>query len=101
MLEQQRVMSRRGNGLGMFNGLEWRDKMKGLKVHQEKHYLMWEDGTPFFYLGDTAWELFHRLDREEVAEYLERRAAQGFHVVQAAGLSAGKAGGIVFRGRRV
>lgn len=80
-------MSRRGNGLGMLNGLEWRDKMKRLKVHQEKHYLMWEDGTPFFYLGDTAWELFHRLDREEAAEYLERRAAQGFHVVQAAALA--------------
>ena len=61
--------------------------MKGLKVHQEKHYLMWEDGTPFFYLGDTAWELFHRLEREEAAESLERRAAQGFHVVQAAALA--------------
>jgi hypothetical protein len=34
--------------------------MKKLKVHHEKQYLMWEDGTPFFYLGDTAWELFHR-----------------------------------------
>ena len=32
--------------------------MKKLKVHHEKHYFMWEDGTPFFYLGDTAWELF-------------------------------------------
>lgn len=61
--------------------------MKGLRVHQEKHYLMWEDGTPFFYLGDTAWELFHRLDREEAAEYLETRTAQGFHVIQAAALA--------------
>lgn len=23
------------------------------------------DGRPFFYLADTAWELFHRLTREE------------------------------------
>jgi len=27
--------------------------------------LVWEDG--FFYLGDTAWEIFHRLNREEMA----------------------------------
>ena len=25
--------------------------------------LVWEDGEPFFYLGDTAWELFHRTTR--------------------------------------
>ena len=28
---------------------------------------VWEDGEPFFYLGDTAWEIFHRLNREEMA----------------------------------
>lgn len=61
--------------------------MKKLKVHHEKQYLMWEDGTPFFYLGDTAWELFHRLNREEADEYLSLRAAQGFHVIQAAALA--------------
>ena len=25
-----------------------------------------EDGTPFLWLGDTAWELFHRLNGERV-----------------------------------
>jgi hypothetical protein len=44
---------------------------------------VYEDGSPFFYLGDTAWELFHRLDREEADEYLENRAAKGFTVIQA------------------
>ena len=48
---------------------------------------MGRTGTPFFYLGDTAWELFHRLDREEADEYLSLRAAQGFHVIQAAALA--------------
>ncbi|EIP97109.1 hypothetical protein OpiT1DRAFT_01538 [Opitutaceae bacterium TAV1] len=42
---------------------------------------------PFFWLGDTAWELFHRLDREEADHYLETRAAQGFTVIQAVGLA--------------
>ena len=44
---------------------------------------MYEDGTPFFYLGDTAWELFHRLNREEADRYLTNRAEKGFTVIQA------------------
>ncbi len=42
---------------------------------------------PFFYLGDTAWELFHRLDREEAGHYLSVRAGQGFTVIQAVGIA--------------
>jgi len=38
---------------------------------------------PFFYLGDTAWELFHRLDLDEARMFLENRAAKGFNVVMA------------------
>jgi len=41
----------------------------------------------FFYLGDTAWELFHRLNREEAVRYLDARAAQGFTVIQAVALA--------------
>ena len=29
-----------------------------LKVSENHRFLQHEDGTPFFYLGDTAWELF-------------------------------------------
>ena len=45
-------------------------------------YLSWEDGEPFFYLGDTAWEIFHRLDREEMEYYFAQRARQGYTAVQ-------------------
>ena len=38
-----------------------------LKVSDNGHYLQTTDGKPFFYQGDTAWELFHRLNREEAA----------------------------------
>lgn len=58
-----------------------------LKVSENKRYLVHEDGTPFFYLGDTAWELFHRLNREEADQYLENRAAKGFSVIQAVALA--------------
>jgi hypothetical protein len=54
-----------------------------LKVSDNKRFLVTADGKPFFYLGDTAWELFHRLDREKAERYLKDRAARGFTVIQA------------------
>ena len=54
-----------------------------LKVSDNKRFLVKEDGTPFFYLGDTAWELFHRLNREEAELYLRNRAGKQFTVIQA------------------
>lgn len=59
----------------------------GLKVHENKRFLQKEDMSPFFYLGDTAWELFHKLDRDEAKLYLEDRAEKGFNVVQAVALA--------------
>ncbi len=53
-----------------------------LMVSQNGRYLVTEKGDPFFWLGDTAWELLHRCDREEINMYLEKRASQGFNVVQ-------------------
>ena len=54
-----------------------------LRVSDNKRFLIYEDGTPFFYLGDTAWELYHRLNREQADHYLETRARQRFTVIQA------------------
>jgi hypothetical protein len=54
-----------------------------LRVSKDGRHLVQSDGHPFFYLADTAWELFHRLDRDEAGLYLEDRAAKGFTVVQA------------------
>ena len=58
-----------------------------LQVSEDHRSLMTESGQTFFWLGDTAWELFHRLNREEAAHYLHRRAVQGFNVVQAVALA--------------
>jgi Protein of unknown function (DUF4038)/Putative collagen-binding domain of a collagenase len=54
-----------------------------LKVTENRRYLQYENGKPFFYLGDTAWELFHRLNREEATQYLTNRSQKGFTVIQA------------------
>jgi len=58
-----------------------------LKVSDNRRFLVHDDGRPFFYLGDTAWELFHRLNRQEAETYLANRAAKGFTVIQAVVLS--------------
>jgi hypothetical protein len=58
-----------------------------LQVTKDGHYLQFRDGTPFFWLGDTGWELFHRLTLEEIKQYLDNRAAKGFTVIQAVALA--------------
>jgi hypothetical protein len=54
-----------------------------LKISENKRYLVDQNGKPFFWLGDTAWELFHRLNREDATLYLTDRANKGFTVIQA------------------
>lgn len=58
-----------------------------LMISDNQRFLVTADGQPFFWLGDTAWELFHRLDREDAVSYLDRRAGQGFTVIQAVALA--------------
>ncbi|MDO9376992.1 MAG: glycoside hydrolase family 140 protein [Ferruginibacter sp.] len=54
-----------------------------VKVSPGKHHLVNKDGSPFFWLGDTAWELFHRLTKAEAIKYLQNRADKGYTVIQA------------------
>ena len=55
-------------------------------VSANKRFIL-KDSRPFFWLGDTAWELFHVLNREEADMYLKKRSSQGFTVIQAVVLS--------------
>ncbi len=57
------------------------------RVHPSGRYLQTAAGAPYFWLGDTAWELFHRLTREEADRYLVDRAAKGFTLIQAVALA--------------
>jgi len=58
-----------------------------LKVSDDKRYIVNQDNQPFFWLGGTAWELIHRLDKEEIDLYLTDRAKKGFTIVQTVILS--------------
>jgi hypothetical protein len=54
-----------------------------LRLSENRRFLVAADGAPFYWFGDTAWELFHRANREEAEYYLKKRADQGFTVIQA------------------
>lgn len=58
-----------------------------LRVSENGRHLVQADGKPFFYLGDTAWELFHRLSRADAVTYLDDRARKGFTVIEAVALA--------------
>ncbi len=59
----------------------------GLVVSDNHRFLVTADGKPFFWLADTAWQLIHDLNREEVEFYLKNRAAKGFNVIQTVALA--------------
>ncbi len=58
-----------------------------LQVAADHRHLAAKDGKPFLLLGDTAWELFHRLTREEAELYLKNRAEKGFNTILAVALA--------------
>jgi Protein of unknown function (DUF4038)/Putative collagen-binding domain of a collagenase len=58
-----------------------------IQVHPGGHFLETETRQPFFWMGDTAWELIHHTTREECSYYLHTRARQGFTVIQTVVLS--------------
>ena len=45
-------------------------------------FLQHENGLPFFWLGDTGWMLFQKLDRAETRIYLKDRKDKEFNVIQ-------------------
>jgi hypothetical protein len=56
--------------------------LESLKISENKRYFVTGKGDPFFWLGDTGWLLFVKLNREEVDKYLEDRRLKGFNVIQ-------------------
>lgn len=68
------VESDRKGGLG---------RMEGFPYHFRR-----QDGTPFWFLGDTGWALFtagaeEKHTRRAVERYIDARAGQGFNVIHA------------------
>ncbi len=55
-----------------------------LKVSDNRRYLTDGDGTPFLWLGDTAWAAPQRASDPEWEAYIRDRAAKHFTVIQVA-----------------
>lgn len=53
-----------------------------LKVSDNQRYLQFDNGQPFFWLGDTGWLLPERLDRAEAQYYLQKCRRAGYNMVQ-------------------
>jgi len=62
-------------------------QLPALMVSSNKHFIVTKTGKPFFYLGDTGWELFHKLNKQQAEGYFKKRSAQGFTVIQAAAVA--------------
>lgn len=58
-------------------------QLSRLEISDNNRYFVQANGEPFFWLGDTGWLMFNRLDREEIKHYIEDRKSKGFNVIQA------------------
>lgn len=63
------------------------EKKGGIKVRsQYPHHFEYENGTPYWLMGDTLWNAFNtntaeNLTRESVLQYIDIRADQGFNYI--------------------
>jgi len=60
----------------------WGTAKTRLRVADNQRTLAWEDGTPFFWLGDTVWEMAWKSTPEQAIAYLDDRQSKGYSVVQ-------------------
>jgi hypothetical protein len=56
--------------------------MQPIRVSASKRYFVYNNGRPFFWLGDTMWELFLKHSLTDIGEILSIRKGQGFSVFQ-------------------
>jgi len=56
--------------------------MAAIRVSPNGRYFVNEDGKPFFWLGDTLWELFRLASPSDARAMLQRRKEQGFSAIQ-------------------
>ena len=53
-----------------------------IRVSDNQRHFVHADGTPFFWLGDTAWNGPLKSSESDWTEYLSDRAQKGFNVIQ-------------------
>jgi hypothetical protein len=63
-----------------------RQMSMALQISADGRRIERADGADWFWLGDTAWDLFVRLTREETELYFAKRQEQGFTAIEAVAL---------------
>ncbi len=53
-----------------------------VRVGNTKRYLVYGDGTPFLWLGDTGWMALKKSSLTEWRDYVDNRVAKGFTILQ-------------------
>lgn len=53
-----------------------------IRVSEDKRYLVYADGKPFFWMADTAWNGALKADPQSWNAYLKDRVSKGFTVIQ-------------------
>jgi Protein of unknown function (DUF4038)/Domain of unknown function (DUF5060) len=82
-LENTGLNNRGGTFMVAGNGSSLDIYQKGSIIRSKGNYhLTHADGTPFFWLADTAWNGAMRASAEEWDIYLKDRRAKGFNVIQ-------------------
>lgn len=67
---------------GFSQSAQTKGTLPQLKVSKNQHYFVTGDEKPFFWLGDTGWLTFGKLDRAGIDKYFKDRKEKGFNVVQ-------------------
>ena len=57
-------------------------QLEQLRVADNGRFFVTLSGRPFFWLADTAWQLIHDLDEQEMRRYFADRQEKGFKVIQ-------------------
>ncbi|MBE8726265.1 glycoside hydrolase family 140 protein [Flavobacterium hungaricum] len=67
---------------GFSQAAKTKGELPEIKISKNQHYFVTGDEKPFFWLGDTGWLAFGKLDRAGVDKYFKDRKDKGFNVVQ-------------------
>ena len=64
------------------NNLLNSNKLGKLQISDDRRMIEYEDGTGFFWMGDTAWKMPSKSTEKDVIEYMKDRQQRGFNVIQ-------------------
>src|SRR5438552_3917466 len=69
-----------------------------VQVSENGRYFVDQNGRPVFWLGDTQWDLFRRFSLGEARTILQKRALQGFTMLQIMMIGVGDGSQVNLRG---